>query len=797
MKQKLIQLRKRILDDEFSFLNDAQKKAVFHWDGPLLILAGAGSGKTTVIVNKISYIIRYGKTYTSEEVPDGLCEEDLDFLESCLEHKENRQTERFRRLMVVSPADPYNILAITFTNKAAAEMRERIEKKCGFSSGDLWALTFHSTCVRLLRRFIDVLGYDRGFSIYDESDSLKLLETIIKKMNLSDQYKPKTIKNYISKAKCAYQDPEEFSKTFENYYHPKTPEIYREYQRSLQDANALDFDDLIFLTVKLLEEYPQIAEKVHRRFRYILVDEYQDTNPLQYRLVSLLSRGGILCVVGDDDQSIYRFMGASVGNILNFEKDFAQAEVLRLEQNYRSTGVILDAANAVIGHNKARKGKNLWTEKKGGEKIFYSNVYDQREEGDYICRRISDGVLKGKKYNDFCILYRTNAQSNSLEMALRGNGIPYKIFGGLAFFKRKEVQDLLAYLSVISNVRDTTRIRRIINEPKRGIGPATVDRVAMLAEKDGISFYEVLLSAGSYPELSSAASKLKSFVMMIESFRHLSKTLPLSVLFSQIYEAIGYDMMLRSSCDSTEYRSRTENIKELLSSIVQFEEDAKKLGNDPTLQGYLEQTALVSATDTLTESDDAVVLMTMHCAKGLEFDTVFVAGFEEGLFPSPQSCFEEADIEEERRLCYVTITRAKEHLHLLSAKSRLLYGRVVNGMPSRFLLEIPQDLLDTGRSAAQKTVVSAAAVSVGSHTNPQIQKKKPAMSSTMFSQSRPAVSGAVYRPGQKVRHRTFGIGEILSVVNMTSDSLLEVRFEGVGIKKLMSNFAKLECIKEE
>lgn len=791
MKEQFLQLRKKILEDEFSFLNQAQKTAVFHWEAPLLILAGAGSGKTTVIVNKISYLMQYGRSYTSDQTPDSLTEDDLDFLKSCLTDKEKRQGARYRALTAVDPVDPYHILAITFTNKAAAEMQDRIEKKCGFSSGDLWALTFHATCVRLLRRFIDVLGYDRGFSIYDESDSLKLLETIIKKMNLSDQYKPKTIKNYISKGKGAYLDPDAFARSFENYYHPKTPEIYREYQRCLQEANALDFDDLIFLTVKLLEEYPEIAEKVHRRFRYILVDEYQDTNPLQYRLVSLLSQGGILCVVGDDDQSIYRFMGASVGNILNFEKDFSHAEVLRLEQNYRSTGVILDAANAVIGHNKARKGKTLWTEKKGGEKIFYSNVYDQREEGDYICRKVSEGVLKGKKYGDYCVLYRTNAQSNSLEMALRGNGIPYRIFGGLAFFKRKEVQDILAYLSVIANPRDTTRIRRIINEPKRGIGAATVEKIAALADSKGTTFYEILQNAGSYASLSSASGKLLSFARLLENFRTLSETLPLSELFTQLYEAIGYDAMLRTSCDSNEYRSRTENIKELLSSIVQFEDDARKMGNEPSLQGYLEQTALVSATDSLSDSDDAVVLMTMHCAKGLEFDTVFVSGFEEGLFPSPQSCFEEEDLEEERRLCYVTITRAKEHLHLLSAKSRLLYGRVVNGLPSRFLQEIPSELLDSGRPAPV-SVSSPVSRKTGMHGLSPEKKSGTALSSGMFAPSRQTAAKPAYRVGQKVRHRTFGSGEVLSVVAMTSDALLEVRFDGVGVKKLMSNFAKLE-----
>ena len=782
MSSEFLKLRKQILEDEFSNLNPEQREAVFSWDMPLLILAGAGSGKTTVIVNKIGYIMKYGFAYTSEDTPADLKQEDIAFLKECLSDKSKREGERYFSLMAVAPVHPYNILAITFTNKAAGEMRSRIEDKYNVDAKDLWALTFHSTCMRLLRRYIDVFGYSNNFSIYDESDSLKLIETIIKKLGLNEKYSTRLVKGVISKAKGKYLSPAQFADEFDDRMYSHIPIIYDTYQQELKEANALDFDDLIFLTVKLLEDHPEISKKVNSRFKYILVDEYQDTNPLQYRLVSLLAKEAMLCVVGDDDQSIYRFTGASVENILNFEDDFEKAQVIRLEQNYRSTQVILDAANAVIANNHGRKGKNLWTAMEGGKIIKFHHLPTQQDESGIIVKTIMDEMSEeGKQYNDFCVLYRTNAQSNNIEIALKGNGIPYRIFGGLAFFKRKEIQDMLAYLNVINNPHDMTRLRRIINEPKRGIGDTTIEKALTISREKDIRFYDVLMHAGDFPELSRPAEKLMGFVNLIEHFREKVDKIPVSQLFEELYSAVGYDNMLKTTFSSSDYQSRVENIMELLSSIKQFEKDAE----DPTLIGYLEQTALVSAVDNLEESDNAVVLMTMHCAKGLEFDTVFITGFEEGLFPSAQSVGEEDGLEEERRLCYVAITRAKNELHLLCTYSRMLYGTVRPAMPSRFLEEIPKELVEI----ASKPMP----------TPKMMQDLKPKKISHIINDAvtviPPKKSDMVqHEVGQKVQHKIFGEGVIISVVQMSSDSLIEVKFAKVGSKKLMSNFAKLKVL---
>lgn len=789
-KNRFLTLRRAILSDEFSYLNPEQKKGVFYCGSPLLILAGAGSGKTTVVVSKIGYLMKYGNAYLSEHVPENADDGDLEFLENALKDKNLRIGERYFSLMAENPVRPYNILAITFTNKAAAEMRERIEARYSVDTKTLWAQTFHSTCVRILRAFISKLGYDPSFSIYDDADSHKLLDNIIKKLGLGERYSAKVAASFISKAKCAYEDPSKFAKTFNEPMFGKMPEIYRLYQAELKNSNALDFDDLIFMTVKLLSENPDVAEKINRRFRYVMVDEYQDTNPLQYRLVALLSKGAEICVVGDDDQSIYRFMGAFVENILNFEKDFPGAKVVRLEQNYRSTQPILSAANAVIANNKNRKGKNLWTDREDGEKISYHTFYNQQEEGNFICKTVLDGLYRGKKYSDFCVLYRTRSQSNSIETALKGNGIPYKVFGGQAFYKRKEVQDMMAYLNVVNNPNDETRLLRIINEPKRGIGQTTLDKVSAISAREGLSLFEVMGKAKAFPEISSAAEKLYGFYEMIMSFRQLGETKSISELFEYIYTIVGYDEMLRKNFTQPEYQARRENVLELLSSIRQFEDEAET----PTLMGYLEQSALISSVDEMEDSPEYVTLMTMHCAKGLEFDTVFISGFEEGLFPSERSVFEEGGLEEERRLCYVAITRAKRKLYITSAKNRMLYGRVTMNMPSRFLDEIPDEFIDKqtvsedmrrrdefeaerrARNAAKKktAAVMGGGFSAVAHTEKQQTK---------------------YKPGMRVSHKIFGDGTVTSVIQMSSDAMLEVEFEKVGTKKLMSNYAKLE-IKE-
>ena len=791
-ENEFLKLRREILDDEFGYLNKEQRAGVFNCDAPLLILAGAGSGKTTVVVSKIGYLMKYGNSYFSNRVPENLEKDDIVFLKKALKDKSLREGDRFYSLMADSPVKPYNILAITFTNKAAGEMRERIESRYGIDTRTLWAQTFHSTCVKILRAFISKIGYESSFSIYDDSDSVKLLDGIIKKLNLPEKYNAKIAASFISKAKCAYQTPEEFEKDFNEPIFSYMPKIYKMYQKELKASNALDFDDLIFCTVKLLSECPDVAEKINRRFKYVLVDEYQDTNPLQYRLVSLLSKGGKICVVGDDDQSIYRFMGAHVGNILNFERDFPGAKVVRLEQNYRSTQPILSAANAVIANNTKRKGKNLWTDRKDGDKIVFHTFYNQQEEGNFICKTILDGLYQGKKYSDFCVLYRARSQSHSIEMALKGNGIPYKVFGGQAFFKRKEVQDMMAYLNVVNNPYDETRLRRIINEPKRGIGDTTIDKITSVSLRENIPMYSVMLNAANYPELSSSADKVNAFCSKIEDFRACGESMSISELFEYMYLNIGYDDMLRKNFVQSEYQSRRENVLELLSSIRQFEEE----NDSPTLMGYLEQSALISSVDDMEENPEYVTLMTMHCAKGLEFDTVFISGFEEGLFPSERSAMEDGGIEEERRLCYVAITRAKRKLYITSTKNRLLYGRIMNNIPSRFLDEIPDDFIEKHLVSADMRRYEE--FEKERHEKSSRQKKAFSIMNGSFGRSNvdlAAKPSVKFKPGQRVYHKVFGDGTVVSVVNMSSDSMLEVAFDKVGTKKLMSNYAKLD-IKE-
>lgn len=783
--EKFQQLRKKILDSEYGSLNPQQREAVYFSDAPLLILAGAGSGKTTVLVNKIGYLLRYGNTYNCEEPTVSFDDGDLAFLEQCLSDRSLRSGERYEALMAERPYSSHSLLGITFTNKAAKELRDRISQQFGLDTSGLWALTFHSTAMRILRRFGEKVGYAPNFSVYDESDSLRLIESILRKLGINEQYTGKKVKAEISRAKTEFLSPEAFADVFHDRNNSHIPLIYDMYQQALIEANAMDFDDLIFNAVKLLSTDPETAKKVQSRFRYVLVDEFQDTNRLQSRFVELLSAGGRICVVGDDDQSIYRFMGAAPDNILGFDKLYPDAYTVRLEQNYRSTNNILSAANAVIANNISRKGKNLWSDKGSGAKILYENLPTQHEEGEFIASTILNGTVnEGMKYSDYCVLYRTHAQSNSIETALRANGIPYKVYGSLAFYRRKEVQDMMAYLNVINNCYDNTRLFRIINEPKRGIGETTLEKINDLSAKHGMRVFDVIRYAGDFPELSKAADKLAGFASMIEKFSAMAKEegTCLADLFEFLYREIGYEEMLRASFSMDDYQTKRQNVMELLSNIRQYEADAE----EPSLEGYLEQTALVSATDTLSDDLNTVVLMTMHCAKGLEYENVFISGFEEGIFPSSQSAVSTEDIEEERRLCYVAMTRAKSHLYIISTHSRLLYGAVKPSVPSRFLEEIPEEFLEAQTYSA-----------------PQIQRERPVKKAPrihhILSDKVTVIpekhSGDLdFVPGQRVRHRIFGEGTVSDVVKMSSDALLTIRFDKVGDKKLMANFAKLEKI---
>lgn len=781
------ELKREILEDEFSNLNPMQRQAVFATGHPLLILAGAGSGKTTVIVNKIGYLIKYGNT--AKDIGE-LSDDDYAYLERCLENREFRQNAHYLELMRADPIPASRILAITFTNKAAQEMRTRIEK-FGVRTDGIWAMTFHSACVKLLRMYADRLGYGRNFTIYDEQDSLRLMESTIKSLDLrTEQYPPRVVRKAVSAAKTRFQTPEQLKNDIAHGDYaafPKIPEIYAAYQKGLREANAFDFDDLIFETVRLLSENEEIGERVRGRFDYVLVDEYQDTNPLQYKLVCLLSNGRDICVVGDDDQSIYRFMGADINNILDFEKQFGGTEIIRLEQNYRSTQKILSAANEVIANNVRRKGKNLWTAGANGEAITYACLPSHFDEGAYIARTVlTEMQAHDLKYNDFCVLYRTHSQSNAIEAALRGNGIPYRVYGGLAFYKRKEIQDILAYMNITVNPNDKTRLARIINEPKRGIGQTTVEKVFEIADATGQKIFEVIENAKAYPELSRASEKLLSFAAMIKGLGETANEMKVSDFYLTLLKQTGYMEMI-GSLEMNEAKTRRDNLQELYNTVVSFEQQAD---DGATLQSFLEEQALVSAVDALDEDEQAVLLMTIHCAKGLEFNTVFISGFEEGLFPSSQSIDEPDGVEEERRLCYVAMTRAKRKLYITGARTRMLYGRTNDCIPSRFLKEIPEKLTETTQVKAPEHKSS-----FEQQREKILRNRFDFVKNTGTENVVPKrVKASVYEKGMRVNHKIFGQGTVTDVLAMTSDTMLTVVFDSVGQKKLMANYAKLEIL---
>ncbi|MBS5144671.1 MAG: UvrD-helicase domain-containing protein [Butyricicoccus pullicaecorum] len=771
-------IRRSVIEQVFSRLNDRQKEAVFCTEGPLLVLAGAGSGKTSVLIHRIINILRFGHGYDSPYATPNAGMEDLAFLADYLSDPVPEHRERAMRLCAVDPVKPWQIVAITFTNKAAQELKDRLTSAIGQADASaIWAHTFHTCCLRILRRDIERLGYSRTFTIYDEDDKKRVITDLIRRLGLDDKvFEPRKVMQEISRAKDNLITP----RTFEverrgEYYMGRIAELYALYEKEMRANNALDFDDIILKTIQLLREHSDILEHYQQKFRYVLVDEYQDTNHAQYVLTALLAGGyQNICVVGDDDQSIYKFRGATLRNILEFEQQYQNTRVIRLEQNYRSTDTILNAANEIIRNNQNRKGKELWTEQRGGCKIKLHRSDTQENEAEYIVRHVLEGVERGRKWGDFAVLYRNNVLSNAVESAFRRHSIPYQIYKGRDFFSRAEIRDMFAYLWVIENPSDTLRLKRIINVPARKIGTRSVALAEQLAEQRGISLFSVVQHADEYSELGRGANAMKQFAQMIATLRRLLQEVSLSEFYEAMLDMTGYQEALENKNDA-ESRSRLENIMELKSNIVSYEETSE----EPTLSGFLEEMALYTDADKQEDTEDTVLLMTMHAAKGLEFPVVFLCGMEDGLFPSFRVEDNEEDIEEERRLCYVAVTRAKEQLYLTCAERRLMYGQTRYAHPSRFLQEIPETLLDSNLSRGQQT--GEMRVSSCATINPSYRAPSALCTS--------AASAEQFAVGDRVVHKAFGEGLITEAKPMGGDQLLEIAFTEKGTKRLMAKSA--------
>ncbi len=791
-----IELRKKLIEKDFGSMNNRQFEAVTTVNGALLVLAGAGSGKTTVLVNRIANIVKYGDAYNSDFIPH-FTDDDI---RAAQDYLEGRTDVLPQGVFSVNAAKPYEILAITFTNKAAGELKERISKKLGEGAESLWAGTFHSICGKILRRNAERIGFSSHFTIYDTDDQKRLIKELLKANGFDEKmFPPRSVISAISSAKDSLITPEEFAQTVGSDYRQKAiAKLYGEYQQRMAAADAMDFDDMICHTVRLLHENEDLLEYYGSKFKYIMVDEYQDTNHAQYELVRLLgSVHGNVCVVGDDDQSIYRFRGATIENILNFEDDYESARTIRLEQNYRSVGNILNAANCVISNNRGRKGKELWTDRGDGEKIKVYTAQSERDEARYVADCILQNVRSGAAFCDHAVLYRMNAQSAAVENVFARSGISYRVIGGMRFYERKEIRDVLAYLNLVNNNNDDIRLRRIINEPRRGIGDTTLNHATEIAQTVGMSLFETLDRADEFAPLSRAASKLREFCSMIKSLSEAAENIGLSELADMVVEKTGYrDSLL---CDTDPKNAdRLANVDEFLNTVRAYELE----NDDPTLSAFLEEIALVSDIDSMNESEDKVVLMTVHSAKGLEFERVFLIGLEEGIFPGNQSIYGgPEEIEEERRLAYVAITRAKRHLTVTNAATRMLYGSTGRNLPSRFLKEIPQrycnvSAADMGYGYSDEGRFgynSAGGRVFGSGTPPT--KRATQYSAAINSARKPIQnSDTSYSAGQSVEHSTFGKGLILSVSPMGNDTLLEIAFETVGTKKIMAAYAKLKVL---
>ena len=731
-------------------LNERQKEAVLATEGPVLVLAGAGSGKTTVLVNRIAYMI----------------------------------SEKHIR--------PWNILAITFTNKAAREMKDRIERLLGDTAKDMWIGTFHSVCVRILRSCIDLLGYSRDFVIYDTADTKTVMKECLRELDIDEKSFPvRNVLSIISNAKNDLMDAATFENVYKSDYRMSIiAKIYYRYQTKLRKNNAVDFDDIILNTVKILSENPDVLSKYQDKFQYILVDEYQDTNNSQYLLINLLAQANRnLCVVGDDDQSIYKFRGANIGNILNFEDDYSDVQKITLDQNYRSTENILDAANSVISNNKGRMGKSLWTSNGDGNKVFVYTGTNEYDEARYIARQIKKHFDEQGSFSDCAILYRTNAQSRVIEEMLMRESVPYKVLSGLRFYDRKEIKDIIAYLRVVYNPNDDVSLARIINEPKRKIGNATLEKARNIAREKETSLYDVISHADDYPEFKTAIKKLLSFSEIIQSLIKLKDTVTIEELTGRILNDTGYMPALVME-DTTESKTRIENLGEFISVITEFEKN-EETGN--TLGEFLENISLVSDIDGYDENEDSAVLMTIHSAKGLEFPIVFLSGLEEGLFPGMRSMESDDDIEEERRLCYVAITRAKEQLYITKTISRTIHGKTMPTTASRFFKEIPVEYLEDKTTLQPKVAKVMQDLGVRNAAAP---KKEVYMTKGFGSsvKSSGSTDYSKFKAGDTVEHRTFGRGEILKATPCGNDCILEIQFESIGFKRLMAAFAKVKKI---
>ena len=775
-------LRRAAIALDYPNLNPEQLQAVLTTQGPLLLLAGAGSGKTTVLIHRVANLIRCGRGSDSTEVPGWVTEEDLNFLRGYVDHPTPEGKEYAARLCELDPAPPWTILAITFTNKAAGELKDRLERVLGPQALDIWASTFHSACVRILRRDIERLGFPSSFTIYDTDDSLRVVKDCLKELGMDEKlFPPRSVLSTISKAKDQMQLAEDFHKEARksgDFRLEQIARLYTLYQKRLWEAGALDFDDIIFHTVRLLQQDGEVLAYYQNKFRYVLIDEYQDTNHMQYLLASLLAGGHKnICVVGDDDQSIYRFRGATIENILSFESQYKNAQCIRLEQNYRSTKTILSAANHVIRRNQGRKGKELWTAGAEGDKVHLYTAMNESDEAQYVANTILEHYRQGMKWRDHAVLYRMNAQSYQLELAFKRTGIPYRVIGGTRFFDRAEVKDMLAYLCVVANPQDDLRLSRIINVPARGIGATTVERARAIAAQEGVSLWQVISQPEGYPALQKAGAKLGAFTALIRDLQAMSG-MDLGAFYEIVMERTGYAAMLSVKPD-VENRTRLENIRELLTSIKGYMENT----DSPSLAGFLDEIALYTDLDNHDPNEDAVVMMTMHSAKGLEFPVVFVVGMEEGIFPGMRCIGDEEEMEEERRLCYVALTRAKEQLHLTCASMRMLYGRTSANRPSRFAGEIPPELLEqSGRSYQERSRPWESGSSFV--PSPQARPKPiPTPGRPIPTQSTsPALT---LQKGDSVQHKAFGRGLVLSVQKMGGDALVEIAFDTVGTKRLM------------